>query len=83
MTFADRSRGYVPRLKEDFEGGHPAVEKCVENLWTFCNFPTPSKRSAHIPHFPQPKEWRDLLSLIDERRLLNTFTPPTTTKFFI
>ena len=30
MSFADRSRGYVPRLKEDFEGGHPAVEKCVK-----------------------------------------------------
>ena len=38
MTFADRSRGYVPRLKEDFEGGHPGVEKCVENPWSFSNF---------------------------------------------
>ena len=83
MTFADRSRGYVPRLKEGFEGGHQGVEKCVGNPWSFCNFSTPSKRSAHIPHFPQPKEWRDLLSLIDERRLLNIFTPTTTTKFFI
>jgi hypothetical protein len=83
MSFADRSRGYVPRLKEDLEGGHPGVKKCVENPWSFCNFPTPSKESAHIPYFPQPKEWRDLLSLIDESRLLNTFALPTTTKFFI
>ncbi len=83
MSFADRSRGYVPRLKEDFEGGHPGVEKCVGNRWSFYNFPTPSKRSALIPHFPQPKEWRDLLSPIDERRLLNTCTLPTTTKFSI
>ena len=32
MSFADRSRGYVPRLKEDFEG----VSRLWKSVWKIC-----------------------------------------------
>ncbi len=51
MTFADRSRGYVPRLKEGFEGGHQGVEKCVGNPWSFCNLPNTIKTKCAYPPF--------------------------------